>query len=135
MDYETIIVNKEDNIAILTFNRPERENRINFRMVNEMSDALKALAEDDDVRAVVINGEGKDFNCGWDSVEEMLDKSALEILKFVEAAGKAERMIHDFPKPTIVAAQGRTVASGAVIAILADIAIMADDANNRFCCD
>jgi enoyl-CoA hydratase/carnithine racemase len=132
MDYETITIMKQDNIAILTFNRPNLGNRMNLRMVNEMSHALRALADDDEVRALMVNGAGGDFCCGWDSVEEMLNKSALEIHKFVEAAGDSEKMFLDFPKPTVVAAHGQTVASGAVIAAMADVTIMADDAEIGF---
>ena len=132
MDYETIIVKKEGNVAILTLNRPERENRMNFRMVNEISHVLEALAKDNKVRALVIEGAGEDFCCGWDSLEDILNKSALEILRFVEAAGESERMLLDFPKPTVALAHGKTVASGAVIAAMADITIMAEDAKMGF---
>ena len=61
MDYETIIIKKEGSIAILTLNRPEQENRMNFKMVNEMSHALEELDKDDKIRALVIIGAGKDF--------------------------------------------------------------------------
>jgi enoyl-CoA hydratase/carnithine racemase len=105
---------------------------MNFRMVNEMSHALRVLADDDEVRALIVNGAVGDFCCGWDSVEEMLNRSALEILKFVEAAGDSEKMFLDFPKPTVAAAHGQTVASGAVIAAMADVTIMADDAKMGF---
>jgi len=81
---------------------------------------------------LVVKGEGEDFGCGWDSVEDMLDKSHLEILRFVEAAGDSERMFLDFPKPTVAAVHGKAVASGAVIAAMADITVMADDAEMGF---
>ena len=113
MTYETIIVKKEGSIAILTLNRPDKENRINSKMVTEMNDALKTLSEDDGVRALVINAAGEDFCCGWDPLEEILDKSALEILNFAQAATATQKLIHDFIKPTVVAVHGRAVATGA----------------------
>lgn len=132
MDCETIIVEKRNNIGVMTFNRPEKGNRMNSRMVNELKHALETLADDDTVRAVIVRGEGEDFCCGWDSVEEMLNKSHLEILRFVEIAGDSERMFLDFPKPTVAAVHGKAVASGAVMAAMADITIMADDAEMGF---
>lgn len=132
MDYETIIVEKRDNIAVMTFNRPEKGNRMNSKMVNELKHAMETLADEDTVRALIVRGEGEDFCCGWDSVEDMLNKSHLEILRFVEIAGDSERMFLDFPKPTVAAVHGKAVMSGAVMAALADITIMADDAEMGF---
>ena len=132
MNYEAIIVEKRDDIGVMTFNRPEKGNRMNSRMVNELKHALETLADDDTVRALMVKGEGEDFCCGWDSVEDMLNKSHLEILRFVEIAGESERMFLDFPKPTVAVVHGKAVMSGAVMAVLADITIMADDAEMGF---
>jgi enoyl-CoA hydratase len=132
VDYETIIVEKRDNIAVMTFNRPEKGNRMNSKMVNELKHAMETLADEDTIRALIVRGEGEDFCCGWDSVEDMLNKSHLEILRFVETAGDSERMFLDFPKPTVAAVHGKAVMSGAVMAALADITIMADDAEMGF---
>jgi enoyl-CoA hydratase/carnithine racemase len=132
MNYETIIVKKKGRVAIFTLNRPEQENRLNFTMVNEMNHALEALVRDDEVGALVINGAGGDFSCGWDASEEIMGRNAFEMLSFVEAACDMQRLMQDFPKPTVVAAHGRAVSSGAAIASMADITIMADDATMGF---
>ena len=132
MNYETIIVRKKGRVAILTLNRPEKENRVNFTMVNEMKQAFESLASDDEVRALVINGAGTDFCCGWDGLAEFRGKNAYEILSFVEAACDMQRLIQDFPKPTIAATHGQALSSGAAIAFMADITIMADNARIGF---
>ena len=132
MNYKTIIVKKKERVAILTLNRPEQENRLNFEMVNEMKQALEALAKDDEVRALVINGAGEDFSCGWDASQEIMGRNAYEILSFVEAACDMQKMIQDFTKATVAATHGRAVSSGAAIASMADITIMADDATMGF---
>ena len=132
LDYKTIVVEKRNSIGVMTFNRPEKGNRINSQMVREIRHALETMADDDTIRALVVKGEGEDFGCGWDSVEDMLDKSHLEILRFVEIAGEMERFFLDFPKPTVAAVHGKAVASGAVMAVMADITIMSDDAEMGF---
>jgi len=132
MDYETIIIKKEGSIAILTLNRPQQENRMNFKMANEMSHALEELDRDDKIRALVMVGAGKDFCLGWSGSEEYLNKSGLEILKFNDAAGDAEKKLFDFSKPTVVAAQGRILASGALMAAMADVTIISKDAKMGF---
>ena len=132
MNYETIKVKRKDNVGIITFNRTEKENRINYKMVNEMSEALRELGEDEGVRALVINAEGKDFCCGWDPMEEILDKSALDIIDFARAATAMQKKIYDFIKPVVIAVHGRAVATGAEIAAIGDITIMADDAEIGF---
>ena len=132
MAYETIIVEKRDNIAVLTMNRPDQFNSWTFRMVTEMSDALQALAKDEEIRALVMIGSGKNFCIGDAGDVEFVNKTPLEISAFLEASSHMIQMFADFPKGTVVAAHGLAVMGGAFIAFLGDITIMSEEARIGF---
>ncbi|KKK45011.1 MAG: putative enoyl-CoA hydratase echA8, partial [Candidatus Lokiarchaeum sp. GC14_75] len=65
-DYETILYEKKDKVAVITLNRPERLNAINVQMNSDLKNSLKVAKEDSDVRAIVITGAGKAFCAGAD---------------------------------------------------------------------
>ena len=56
MSYETIVYEKAEGIATLTFNRPQAMNAANYLMLEEMRDALEEAARDDEVRVLVVTG-------------------------------------------------------------------------------
>ena len=66
MSYETILVEKKDGIAEITLNRPERLNAWTYKMGAELSRAVAAANEDDDVIAMVVTGAGRGFCAGAD---------------------------------------------------------------------
>lgn len=66
MDFETIILKKEEHIATITLNRPERMNAVNPQMERDLVAALEDVAQDGDVRVVVIAGSGRAFCSGAD---------------------------------------------------------------------
>ncbi|HME53778.1 MAG TPA: enoyl-CoA hydratase-related protein [Candidatus Lokiarchaeia archaeon] len=66
MSFETVLLEKENNIAILTLNRPERKNAINATMFEELKKALDLAREDPEIRALIITGAGNVFSSGGD---------------------------------------------------------------------
>ena len=64
MNYDTIIVSKEEAIGIITLNRPEALNALNTKMVTELIDALGSFEKDDLIRCVVITGNESAFSAG-----------------------------------------------------------------------
>ncbi len=66
MRFETILLEKEDHIATLTLNRPERLNAINLQMFDEILAALENVDEDDDVRVLILTGAGRAFSSSAD---------------------------------------------------------------------
>ncbi|MFQ5873498.1 MAG: enoyl-CoA hydratase/isomerase family protein [Dehalococcoidia bacterium] len=70
MTYETILVERQDRIAKLALNRPDKLNAINNKMEEELSQAIQELDRDDDVGVVVLTGAGRAFCAGGD-VSEM----------------------------------------------------------------
>src|SRR5947208_17089027 len=62
--YQTIIFSTADSIATIKLNRPEKLNAFGGPMREEILDALEKIARDDDIRAVIVTGEGRAFSAG-----------------------------------------------------------------------
>jgi enoyl-CoA hydratase len=119
--YKTILVEKKDRLAILSFNRPEKLNAINVQVKREVSQALTELEADDDVRVVIMTGEGRAFSSGYD-----LNAPQSELEEFVNL--EEEDKLLNLDKPTIAAIQGYALGDGLQQALLCDIRVAADDA-------
>jgi enoyl-CoA hydratase/carnithine racemase len=119
--YKTILVEKKDHLAILSFNRPEKLNAINVEVKREVSQALGELETDDDVRVVIMTGAGRAFSSGYD-----INAPQSELEEFMNL--KEEEKLLNLDKPTIAAIQGYALGDGLQQALLCDIRLAADDA-------
>ncbi|MBW2090869.1 MAG: enoyl-CoA hydratase/isomerase family protein, partial [Deltaproteobacteria bacterium] len=66
MQYETLLFDREGDVAVITFNRPERMNAISDQMRHELCEAIETANQDEDVGAIVLTGAGKAFCAGAD---------------------------------------------------------------------
>ena len=74
-DYETLLVRKSDGVAWVSLNRPEVRNAINQQMQDELASVWTGFRYDDDVRCVVLTGEGPAFCTGIDRAEAVSDEN------------------------------------------------------------
>jgi len=118
--YKTILVEKRNHLAILSFNRPEKLNAINLQVKREVSQALTELEADDDVRVVIMTGVGRAFSSGYD-----ITAPESELEEFMSL--KEEEKLLNLDKPTIAAIQGYALGDGLQQALLCDIRVAADD--------
>jgi len=118
--YKTILVEKKNHLAILSFNRPEKLNAIDVQVKREVSQALIELEADDDVRVVIMTGAGRAFSSGYDITAP---ESELEEFMSLKEEGK----LLNLDKPTIAAIHGYTLGDGLQQALLCDIRVAADD--------
>jgi len=125
-DYETLLVEISDRIALITLNRPEVRNAINAQVQADLLAALAALRDDDSVGAVIVTGAGeKAFAAGADigqlqgySLHTGLASTMQRLYDEVEA----------FEKPTIAAVNGYALGGGCELAMACDIRIAASNA-------
>src|SRR5580700_5627752 len=127
---ESIRLVVSEGIARVTLARPEARNAFNAETIEELHGVFTRITAADDVRAVVLAGEGKVF-CGGADVNWM--RESLD-LSFEANAIDAERMsdmfraIYNCPRPVIARIQGAALGGGAGLAAVCDVAIAADDA-------
>lgn len=120
----------EGSVARVRLNRPDVRNAFNAELIAELTKVFRELGEDEQVRAIVLSGEGKVF-CGGADISWM--KDSLE-LNFDQNVADAEAMSHMFraidrcPKPVIARIHGAALGGGAGLAAVCDIAIASSDA-------
>jgi enoyl-CoA hydratase/3-hydroxyacyl-CoA dehydrogenase len=125
-EFKTILVRKDPEAmtATLVLNRPERLNTLTPEMVDEISSALRSLAEDEEVRCLVIKGEGEKAFCAGADVTAFtgVDK-AHKAWAFTKRTHEVFKQLEDFPKPTVAAIRGYAFGGGLEIAIACDFRI------------
>jgi enoyl-CoA hydratase len=144
---EPVLYERRGAVAVISLNRPRYGNAQNDHMTYALDAAFMRAADDDAVGAIVLRGEGKNFNAGhdlgtpggYDWVRDTGRRGS-----WYEPAGKpgAERGYareqevylgmcrrwRDLPKPTVAAVQGACIAGGLMLAWVCDLIVAADDA-------
>jgi enoyl-CoA hydratase len=128
MNYETLIVEKEENIAIVKLNRPP-VNSLNVQAYSDIYDAFCELENDDTVGAIVITGAGeKAFAAGLD-VKEVAGKSIPDYFAFGRVSRGCLDKVAGIRKPTIAAVFGFVFGGGCELALACDLRIASSDAS------
>lgn len=124
-----------DQVARITLNRPDRLNSLTFEVYAELRDTFAALNRNDQVRAVVITGQGRGFCSGGD-VEEIIGQLLIRrgqgMTEFARMTGELTRNICELRKPVIAALNGITAGAGAAIALASDFRIAAEGVKIAF---
>lgn len=121
MSFQNILVQKENHIASLRINRPEKRNALDTPTWNEIISAVRDFRSDDDVRVVIITGEGgKVFASGAD-IGELNQRPPLNTLKSIVQGCLLE--IENLEKPVIAAIDGFALGGGCELAMACDIRI------------
>ncbi len=118
----------EGRVATIALNRPERKNPLTFDSYAELRDTFRRLVYVDEIKAVVITGEGGNFCSGGDVHEiigplvEMKTKGEMDrLLAFTRMTGDMVKAIRDCPQTVIAAIDGICAGAGACIAMASDM--------------
>ena len=150
MSYNTLRYEVADNILTLTLNRPDHLNAFTTEMAHELVAAFNRASDDDEVRAVVVTGEGKAFCAGMDlsvggnvfglnedlapTMQDMHDR--LEDPEMIDGVrdtgGLVTLAIFDCNKPVIAAINGPAVGIGATMTCAMDIRLASEKARIGF---
>jgi 2-(1,2-epoxy-1,2-dihydrophenyl)acetyl-CoA isomerase len=118
----------KDHIARISLNRPEKLNAITRAMALELQDQLLACDENDDVRSVVLTGEGRAFCSGQDLTEFPPDRLPDFEKAIDENYNPVIRLLKTIRKPVLCAVNGIAAGAGANIALACDIVIAVSSA-------
>lgn len=131
---ETLTLDIQDGIALVTLNRPDVLNSINTKLIDEMRETVATIAADKDARVMLMTGAGRGFCAGADLAEQSSRGSDMSIGQGV-AHGMTYRFnpmmreLYALQKPIIAAVNGITAGGGVGLALAADIVIAAKSAS------
>ncbi|MEN6348700.1 MAG: enoyl-CoA hydratase-related protein [Syntrophomonas sp.] len=125
--YNTILLTIEDNVAIVQFNRPQAMNALNREMGDERNEILAGIANDPEIRAVIITGGEKVFCAGGD-LAAFSKFGVVEAREHAERIVSGERLLANFPKPTIAAIAGFALGGGMEMVLMCDLRVAAENA-------
>jgi enoyl-CoA hydratase len=123
MSFENILLEKEDGIATITFNRPDALNALNNQTRAEFYSAMKDVAADDEIKVVILTGAGRAFVAGSD-IKELKQTTSLDAHNIHRLGMVVEKM----EKPVIAAVNGFALGGGCEIVMACDIIIASDKA-------
>ena len=126
MAYETIIVDVEDHVCVITLNRPEALNALSKELLEELAEALEESQRNDKIRCIVITGSEKAFAAGAD-IKMMQDKNFSEVFLEDLFTSESDR-ISSIRKPIIAAVSGYALGGGCELAMMCDFIICSDTA-------
>ncbi|MFB2865159.1 enoyl-CoA hydratase-related protein [Aeromonas sp. MdU4] len=119
-----LVAEQQDGLLTLTLNRPDKRNALNTALYQQLVSALQQAASDEEVHALLLQGQRDCFTAGND-LADFVGKSSLEaddpILQFLHT-------LADFPKPVIAAVGGPAVGIGTTILLHCDLVYLADNA-------
>jgi enoyl-CoA hydratase len=128
MDYQNIGFQKEENIGILTVDRPKALNALNTETIEEMRTVFKEVKMDDDLRVLIITGSGdKAFIAGAD-IGEIQGLTLKNGLEFLQAGHQMNRDIETMGKPTIAAVNGLALGGGCEFSMACSLRIISEKA-------
>lgn len=119
----------ELGVGLLTMNRPRLRNALNWDAMDDFASTLVTVAEDPQLRTLIVSGSDGTFSSGGDLYELDAYPSLLDGARLAGVMGDALKQLEALPFPTIAAMEGPALGGGAEIALACDLRIMAEDAN------
>ena len=129
--FTTLELRREDVVAWVVLNRPDRLNALSVEMGLELEKVFADLERDDSVRAVIITGAGRAFCAGGDirQIQELRQSGQAERLRQLVTAGKQVVLaLRRMPKPVVAAVNGPAAGGGCNLALACDLRIASDQA-------
>jgi 2-(1,2-epoxy-1,2-dihydrophenyl)acetyl-CoA isomerase len=120
----------DEGVGLITMNRPEKLNALNWDLFEDMKETLRAAEEDNEVRALILTGEGKGFCAGGDLEDHpaFVEKDPLAREKLIRKSQLLALALYGMSKPLIAAVNGVCAGAGVDIAAACDIRIASENA-------
>lgn len=121
---------RRDDVAVVTLQRPEKRNALSIDLRTEVADAFGALGDDEDVGGIVLTGAGRAFCSGMDVTQFGGDRPHRE--RLVESSLACFGAVANCPKPVVAAVNGPAIAGGFALALLCDMRLASEEASFGF---
>lgn len=135
MSYRSFVFENSDGIATIRLNDPDRLNALTFETYGELEKITADLAQDSDVKIVVLTGTGKGF-CSGGSVNDIIGKLVQmkgdELYNFTRMTCNVVKNMRNLKKPIIAAVNGIAAGAGAMLMLASDLRIFSDKARAAF---
>jgi enoyl-CoA hydratase/carnithine racemase len=125
--YQTLTVTREDHIAVVTLNRPERRNALSLELMQELIRCLDEIGSNREICAVILAATGKVFCSGHD-LSEMTGRSINDYRRIFDVCTQLMEKIQAIPQPVIAQVQGIATAAGCQLVATCDLAVASDQA-------
>ena len=132
MTYTCITVENIGPVARINHARPAQRNAESMALLDELNTAMEAAVADDNIRVIILGGEGPHFSAGHDLKEAQQNRANFTVEQRFAYEEKRyfdySLRIWDCPKPTIAQVQGACIAGGFMVANMCDLIVASDDA-------
>jgi enoyl-CoA hydratase/carnithine racemase len=135
MNYSSFVFEKNDGIATIRLNDPEKLNALTFQTYGDLEKIMAELASDNSVKVVVLTGTGKGFCSGGsvnDIIGPLLKMKGNELYKFTRMTCNVVKNMRNLKKPIIAAVNGIAAGAGAMLMLASDLRIFSDKARAAF---
>lgn len=123
MDQTTVLEERRDGVAIVTLNRPQVMNAINFDMLLSLRERMESLQSDPEVRVVIVTGAGEKAFCAGADLKERAGFNEQQVREYIHTIRSLFSFIEALNKPVIAAINGVALGGGTELALACDIRV------------
>lgn len=127
MTYTSILIDRDAPVATITMNKPEKRNALSSEMMRELTDALRTLSAEPDVRAIVLAANGPAFSAGHD-LRELVDGDINRYRAVFDLCTELMNAVQAIPQPVIARVHRIATAAGCQLVATCDLAVAAEEA-------
>jgi len=129
-NFKSVLVTHKENFATIIMNRPDKLNALSPELLDSLLQAVRYVASDDRVRAVILTGAGSSFSAGGDireDIDPLRTMSVEEFNRYFYSVNELYKELFNLEKPVIGAINGNALGAGMELSLLCDIRIAAED--------